>query len=118
MTLSLRTGFMARIGVATAAAVAVSVAPAAAATKQCGALKADSKTQVTKITTTSGTCLQARTAAKSFARTRTAPAGYTCRERAAGTLRKDVTCRKSGRVITFTVTRSFDPFPAPAMPST
>lgn len=111
-------GFMARVGVATAAVVAVSAAPAAAATKQCGTVRGvGNQTSATKVTTTSGTCLQAKTVAKGFARSRSAPRGFTCRERFTTPLKRaNVTCRRTGRIITFTVTWNGS-FPLPAAPA-
>ena len=97
--------FMLRVSVVSAAVVAVSATSATAATKQCGTVKGvGDQTTVTKVTTTSGTCMQAKIAAKAFARTGFA-SGYTCRGRSASADRTNATCRKSGRVITFTVTR-------------
>jgi uncharacterized low-complexity protein len=97
--------------------------PASAATKSCGTVKGvGNGTSVTKVTTTSGTCDIAKTVAKKFARTRVAPKGYTCKEKFTATMKANVTCKRTGRTITFKVawngSMPFPASPAPALPST
>jgi len=119
---------MRRLVVAPAVAVTLlalgsGAAPAATATTQCGSVKGvGNGTSVTRVTKTSGTCAAAKVAAKVFARGRTAPPGFTCRERLSGTpgaMRASVTCKRPGRTVTFKVAwnGSFPLPPASALPS-
>ncbi len=103
---------------ATAAASLVLAAPASAKTTTCGTAKGVSGASVTKVTTSSGTCLAAKTVAKGFARTRVAPKGYTCKEKFSGTMAASVTCSRPSRRVTFKVswTGSMPLPPAPALP--
>ena len=104
--------------VVTVAATLVAAAQASAATKSCGAVKGvGNGTSVTKVTTSSGSCAVAKTTAKAFARTRIAPSGYTCKEKFTGTTSANVTCRRTGRKITFKVTwKGAMPLPPAAAP--
>jgi uncharacterized low-complexity protein len=82
----------------------VTAAPAAATTTSCGTVKGvGNGTSVTKVTTTSGSCTNAKTVAKKFARSRIAPPGYTCKEKFTATTKANVTCTRPGRKITFKV---------------
>jgi hypothetical protein len=105
------------------AALIIMPASASAAVKSCGTAKGvGNGISVTRVTTTSGSCVAAKTVAKSFARTRVAPAGFTCKERVSGPLgavTAQVRCTRPGRTITFKVLwTSSLPLPAaPALPS-
>jgi hypothetical protein len=106
----------------TAIAILAAVFPAvgAAAPKNCGAVAGvGNGTSVTKVTTSSGTCLSAKTAAKSFARTRIAPRGYTCKEKFTAMTAANVRCTRAGTTVSFKVawTRSMPLPPATALPS-
>jgi hypothetical protein len=107
-------------GATIAIAAALSPAVGVAATKGCGAVAgAGNGTRVTKVTTTSGTCLSAKTAAKGFARTRIAPKGYSCKEKFTATTSANIRCTRAGRTVTFKVawTRAMPLPPAAALPS-
>jgi hypothetical protein len=107
-------------GVIVAASAAASV-PAHAATKSCGTVKGvGNGTSVTKVKTTSGTCVVAKSTAKKFARSRVAPSGYTCKERFTAGTAASVTCKRTGRTITFKVVwnGSMPLPPATALPQT
>lgn len=103
---------------ATAAAGLLLAAPASAAAKSCGTAKGVSGASVTKVKTTSGSCVVAKTTAKAFARTRVAPKGYACREKFSGVTTAAVTCSRPGRKVTFKVawTGSMPLPPAVALP--
>lgn len=82
----------------------VTVVPASAATRSCGTVKGvGNGTAVTNVRTTSGSCDIAKTVAKKFARTRVAPKGYTCKEKFTAMTRANVTCKRTGRTVTFKV---------------
>ncbi len=55
------------------------------------------------VATSSGSFITAKTTAKAFARTRVAPADCTCKERFTATTRASVTCRRTGRTVSFKV---------------
>lgn len=101
---------------------ALAASPASAATKSCGTVKGvGNRTAVTKVATSAGSCPSAKAVAKHFARTRVAPAGYTCKEKLTPptpTVSARVTCRRTGRTITFKVVWNGSmPLPAaPALP--
>lgn len=105
--------------VALAGAIAlIGAIPATAATRSCGTVKGvGNGTTVTNVKTTSGSCDIAKTVAKKFARTRVAPKGYTCKEKFTATTKASVTCRRTGRTITFKVAwNGAMPLPAAAAP--
>ncbi|MEA2321444.1 MAG: hypothetical protein QOD81_1294 [Solirubrobacteraceae bacterium] len=107
-------------GTAIAIVAAVSPAVGVAAAKGCGAVSGvGNGTKVAKVTTSSGTCVAAKTAAKSFARTRIPPKGYTCKEKFTATTTANVRCTRAGRTVTFNVawTRAMPLPPAAAPPS-
>jgi hypothetical protein len=106
----------------TAIAIVAAVFPAVgvAATKSCGAVAGvGNGTKVEKVTTSTGTCVSAKTAAKSFARTRVAPQGYRCTEKFTATTTATVRCTRAGRTVSFKVawTRAMPLPPAAAPPS-
>jgi hypothetical protein len=96
----------------------VSAAPASAAPKSCGTVKGvGNGTSVTKVKTSSGSCTVAKSTAKAFARTRVAPGGYSCTEKFTSTNKANVTCRRTGRKITFKVAwNTAMPLPPAAAP--
>lgn len=84
-------------------------APAPALAKSCGSVKGVGKgISVTDVRTTSGSCLAAKTVAKTFARSNGAErSGYTCTSRgttsAEGVSTYRVTCTREQRKVTFKV---------------
>jgi hypothetical protein len=115
-----------RLTVAAATAVAIAIVAAVspavgvAAPKGCGAVAGvGNGTKVANVTTSSGTCVSAKTAAKSFARTRIAPKGYRCREKFTAMTAANVRCTGAGKTVTFRVawTRAMPLPPAAALPS-
>ena len=107
-------------GMAIAIVAAVSPTAGVAAAKGCGAVAGvGNGTTVARVTTSGGTCVSAKTAAKSFARTRIAPKGYTCKERFTATTTANVRCTRAGNAVTFRVswTGGMPLPPAAAQPS-
>ncbi len=98
-------------------------APASAAATACGSVSGvGNGTRVTNVTTSSGGCTAAKLVAKRYARTRVAPAGYSCTgpvRMGSGAPSARVTCRRAGRTIRFKVVwTGAMPLPAaPALPS-
>lgn len=93
--------------VVVAGVLAMAAGPASASAKSCGTVKGvGNQTAVSGVKTSSGSCLTAKTVAKRFARTRTDPKGYTCREKLSAptpTTSARVTCKNDDRSITFKV---------------
>ncbi len=108
-------------GVFVALVIAAVVPAGASAATSCGTAKGvGNGIVVTSVTTTSGSCPGAKTVAKAFARTRIAPAGYTCKEKFSAATRAKVTCRGRTRTVTFKVswTAMMPLPPAVALPQT
>lgn len=101
---------------------AVPTSPAAAATSSCKSVVKSGSGSAKKIRATSMSCTKARTVAKAYIGTYSAPSGYTCSYKqagfSAGQLQFDVRCaRKSGKGrLTFRMATSALPPAAPTPP--